>query len=150
MKRDSKLSSVLHVLLHMAHSDRPLTSEELAGYLDSHSVVVRRVLANLRELGYVDSVKGHGGGWTITCDLDTVTLRDIYDAVGSPAVFAMGNRADNPECLVEQAVNEALDDAFREAQALLIDRLATISLADLSSDFGRRLARHPRRKGHAH
>jgi len=150
MKRDSKLSSVLHVLLHMAHSDRPLTSEELAGYLDSHSVVVRRVLANLRELGYVDSVKGHGGGWTITCDLDTVTLRDIYDAVGSPAVFAMGNRADNPECLVEQAVNEALDDAFREAQALLIDRLATISLADLLSDFGRRLARHPRRKGHAH
>jgi len=150
MKRDSKLSSVLHVLLHMAHSDRPLTSEELAGYLGSHSVVVRRVLANLRELGYVDSVKGHGGGWTIICDLNKVTLRDIYDAVGSPAVFAMGNRIENPQCLVEQAVNEALDDAFQDARALLINRLGTISLADLSADFGRRLAKHPRSKGHAH
>jgi len=150
MKRDSKLSSVLHVLLHMAHSDRPLTSEALAGYLDSHSVVVRRVLGSLRELGYVDSVKGHGGGWTITCDLNRVTLRDIYDAVGSPTVFAMGNRTESPECLVEQAVNEALDDAFQEAQALLVSRLASISLADLAADFGRRLARYPRRKGHAH
>jgi DNA-binding IscR family transcriptional regulator len=79
-----------------------------------------------------------------------VTLRDIYDAVGSPSVFAMGNRAENPACLVEQAVNEALDDAFRDAQALLIGRLGNISLADLSADFNRRLARHPRSKAHAH
>ena len=99
MRRDSRLSSVLHVLLHMAHSNRPLTSEELAGYLQTNAVVVRRVLGRLRELGYVDSVKGHGGGWSIVCDLDTVTLRDIYEAVGSPSVFAMGNRVENPECL---------------------------------------------------
>ena len=33
MKRDSKLSSVLHVLLHLAHSDRPMTSEQMAGML---------------------------------------------------------------------------------------------------------------------
>lgn len=144
MRRDSRLSSVLHVLLHMAHSDRPLTSEELAGYLQTNAVVVRRVLGGLRELGYVDSVKGHGGGWSIVCDLDTVTLRDIYDAVGSPEVFAMGNRVEHPECLVEQAVNEALDDAFQEAQAILIARLGSVTLAALSADFGRRLARQDR------
>jgi DNA-binding IscR family transcriptional regulator len=42
-------------------------------------VLVRRVLAGLRERGYVGSDKGLGGGWSITCDLRQVTLRDIYD-----------------------------------------------------------------------
>lgn len=151
MKQDSKLSSVLHVLLHMAHSDRPLTSEELAGYLQTHAVVVRRTLAGLREMGYVDSGKGHGGGWHITCDLHDVTLRDVYDAVGSPTVFAIGNRIDSPSCLVEQAVNDALSGALQEAQALLIGRLADITLADLSADFNRRFAAHPRQAlNHGH
>ena len=150
MRRDSKLSSVLHVLLHMAYSERPLTSVELASYLHTNAVVVRRVLGRLRELGYVDSVKGHGGGWSITCDLKTVSLRDIYAAVGAPAVFAMGNRIDNPECLVEQAVNAALDAAFQQAQALLIQRLGGVSLADLSADFKRRMAHHRGTIAHEH
>ncbi|SDV46029.1 Rrf2 family transcriptional regulator [Chitinasiproducens palmae] len=140
MKPDSKLSSVLHVLLHMAHSGRPLTSEQLAVFLNTNPVVVRRTLAGLRTLGYVDSAKGHGGGWTLSCDLASVTLRDVYDAVGAPTVFAMGNRVEAPQCLVEQAVNHALDDALQAAEALLLARFAEITLADLSADFDRRFA----------
>lgn len=150
MKKDSRLSSVLHVLLHMAHSQRPLTSEALAGYLHSHPVVVRRTLAGLRELGYVDSVKGHGGGWSLSCDLAKVSLRDVYDAVGAPTVFAMGHRDDAPQCLVEQAVNEALDSAFEDAHALLIERLGDVSLADLSADFNRRMAARGAGASHGH
>lgn len=151
MKKDSKLSSVLHVLLHMAHSDRPLTSDELATFLQTNPVVVRRELAGLRELGYVMSVKGHGGGWTVSCDLSKVTLRDIYDAVGAPDVFALSNRLEAPQCLVEQAVNDALDDAFAEAERLLIERFSKVSLADLSADFNRRMRAHKRSAtSHAH
>jgi DNA-binding IscR family transcriptional regulator len=150
MKSDSRLSSVLHVLLHIAHSDRPLTSEELAAYLHTNSVVVRRVLAGLRACGLVGSVKGPGGGWSLTCDPKIVTLQDVYDAVGAPPLFAIGNRKDNPRCLVELAVNTALDDALRDAEALLIGRFARVSLADLSADFNRRFAAQPRKKKHAH
>ncbi|MNR88983.1 putative HTH-type transcriptional regulator YwnA [compost metagenome] len=142
MRKDSKLSSVLHVLLHMAHIERPLTSEELAGYLQTNSVLVRRVLAGLRARGYVASDKGHGGGWSLVCDLQKVTLRDIYEAVGAPTIFAMGNRSENPACLVEQAVNRALGNAFREAEELLINRLGDVTLADLSVDFNHRYAKH--------
>jgi len=107
-------------------------------------------MSGLRELGYVRATKGHGGGWMLCANWQTVTLRDIYDAVGSPSVFAMGNRAENPACLVEQAVNEALDDAFSEAHALLISRLGRISLADLSADFSRRLSQHSGDSFHEH
>ncbi|TFW25017.1 Rrf2 family transcriptional regulator [Massilia arenosa] len=147
MKRDSKLSSVLHVLLHMADAGRPLTSDELAGYLDTNPVVVRRTLAGMRERGYVASEKGHGGGWTIACDLAAVTLRDVYEAVGAPSVLALDHRSENPACLVEQAVNAALDEAFREAEALLVARLGEVTLADLARDFTRRFKHH---KQHHH
>lgn len=143
MKIDSKLSSVLHLLLHMAHSQRPMTSEALAACLQGSPVVVRRTLAGLREAGFVSSEKGHGGGWVLACNLKSVTLRDVYDAVGAPTVFAMGHRSEQPECLVEQAVNQALSGALRDAQALLIQRLARVTLADLAADFNQRFADLP-------
>lgn len=148
MKLDSKLSSVLHLLLHMAHSDRPMTSEALAACLQGSPVVVRRTLAGLREAGFVASERGHGGGWVLACNLRSVTLRDVYEAVGAPAVFAIGHRSDRPECLVEQAVNASLTDALNEAQALLVQRLGAVTLADLAADFNRRFDAHPHARNH--
>lgn len=138
MKRDSKLSSVLHVLLHMAQHPHPLTSEQLGKMLRTNPVVVRRTLAGLREAGWVRSEKGHGGGWTLACALDAVTLGDVHRALGEPTMLAFGHRSEHPQCLVEQAVNRALDETVREAEALLLARLNAVTLADLAADFGRR------------
>ena len=65
MKRDSRLSGVLHVLLHMAELDGPVTSALLAKAMDTNPVVIRRIMAGLRDQGYVRSEKGHGGGWSL-------------------------------------------------------------------------------------
>lgn len=149
MRQDSRLSGVLHLLLHMAEQDSPLTSEALAKAMETNPVVIRRILAGLREAGHVRSEKGHGGGWMLARPLRQVSLRDIYAALGTPPVLAIANRSDNPKCLVEQAVNAALDRAFHEAQAALLARLRDVTLADLQADFRKRLARQkPRRKAH--
>lgn len=140
MKRDSRLSSMLHLLLHMAHAGRPLTSEELARMLATNPVLVRRTLAGLRERGFVSSEKGHGGGWVVTRPLDTITLYDVYQALGEPELFAIGHRSAQPQCLVEQAVNGALSQTLAEAQAMVHARLREVSLAALSEGFNRR---HP-------
>lgn len=139
MKTDSKLSGVLHVLLHMAQTDQPMTSEALAEMMQTNPVVIRRILAGLREQGFVQSGKGHGGGWKLSCDLGKVSLRDIYDALGAPTILAIGNRSESPGCLVEQAVNAAMDRAFQDAEALLLARLGEVSLAELAEDMRRRL-----------
>jgi DNA-binding IscR family transcriptional regulator len=140
MKRDSRLSGVLHVLLHMAEHDGPVTSEALARAMGTNPVVIRRIMAGLRDQGYLRSEKGHGGGWTIARDLAEVTLRDVYVALGSPEILAMGNRTEAPGCLVEQAVNAALGEAFDDAEALLLRRFGEVTLAALSADFHTRLA----------
>ncbi|QRY68515.1 Rrf2 family transcriptional regulator [Ensifer sp. PDNC004] len=138
MKKDSRLSSVLHALLHMAERGEPLTSDELAMCMRTNPVVVRRTMGFLRDAGIVSSARGHAGGWAITADLKTVTLRQLHETLGEPAIFAIGNRQEMPECLVEQAVNAALDTAFAEAEALLLERFAQVTLADLAEDFARR------------
>lgn len=145
MKRDSRLSGVLHVLLHMAEHEGPVTSEVLAKAMSTNPVVVRRVMSGLREQGYVRSEKGHGGGWSLACDLASVTLLDIYRALGSPSLLAIGNRTESPGCLVEKAVNHALDSAFQDAEAILLARLGEVTLAALSAEFHRGMLSH---KGH--
>ena len=137
------MSGVLHALLHMAEHGGPVTSEILAKAMCTHPVVVRRVMAGLRDKGFVRSEKGHGGGWMLACDLATISLRDVYEALGCPALLAIGNRSEAPNCLVEQVVNAALGGAFDEAEALLLSRLGNVTLAELSADFHARLSRSP-------
>ena len=139
MKRDSKLSGVLHVLLHMLGSDEPATSEQLARMMGTNPVVVRRIMAGIRDQGFVTSAKGHGGGWTVACDPTKVTLADIYRAVGEPTLVAMGHRSEMPACLVEQSVNRALNSAFLEVESVFLAHLEAVTLASLSKDFNRRL-----------
>ena len=140
MRNDSRLSRMLHVLLHMARCDGPMTSEAIAAMLRTNPVVVRRTMAGLRNAGYVRSDKGHGGGWILACALDRVSLLDVHRAVGGPRLFAIGNEHSNPDCAVERVVNDTLEDALRDAETLLVARLSAVSLAELSSGFDARCA----------
>ena len=131
---------MLHLLIHMGRMDRPLTSEAAATMLGTNPVVVRRTMAGLRDAGYVRSVKGHGGGWSLTGRLDDITMLDVHRALGENRIFALGPAAPNPVCLVEQAVNGSLESAMCEAETLLLQRLADVSLADIAADFDKRFA----------
>lgn len=135
MRQDSRLSRMLHVLIHMGHHDGAMTSEMIAKMLDTNPVVIRRTMAGLREKGYVTSEKGHGGGWTLARSLNELTLLDIYRAVGEPSVFAVGPAYDMPGCVIEQAVNTRLKDVFAEAEQLLLQRFAGVTLAEIARDF---------------
>lgn len=139
MKQNNRLSAALHVLLHIADNEKPMTSEELATCLGTNPVVVRRTMAGLRDAGLVTSARGHGGGWAVARPLDAVSLADVYDALGEPVMLPPLH--DMPStCLVEHAVNSALDAAVMEAKAILAKRFAEVTLQQLADDFrGRRV-----------
>ncbi|WP_312806753.1 Rrf2 family transcriptional regulator [Agrobacterium cavarae] len=140
MRQDTRLSRVLHVLIHMEKHEKPATSDAIAAMLQTNPVVVRRTMAGLRDAGYVTSEKGHGGGWVLARPLAEITLLDIHKALGNPEMFSIGLSGDNPACVIEQSVNVALADAMTEAQALLLDRFGKITLADLASESFKRWA----------
>src|SRR3546814_8828462 len=97
MRTDSRLSRMLHVLLHMARADQPMTSEQIARMLGTTAAVVRSTMAGLRKAGYVQSDKGDHGGWRLACGLDRVTRLDEHHAVGGPRIFGIGARHANPD-----------------------------------------------------
>ena len=139
MRTDTRLSRMLHVLIHMARHEDAATSETIAKMLRTNPVVVRRTMALLKSEGYVCSEKGHRGGWRLARPLTQITLLDIHLALGASSLFAIGLSTDHPECLVEQAVNAALTEAFDAAQALLVARLGSVTLQQLADDFETRL-----------
>ncbi len=148
MIQDSKLSGVLHVLLHLAEADGPVTSDTMAKMMHTNPVVIRRILAGLRKQGFVTSEKGHGGGWQLSCNLHMVTLHDIYMALESPTLLAIGNRTEVSNCLVEQAVNAVMSQAFHDAEALLLARFGEVTLAALSEQLQHHRRDHTAGPGH--
>lgn len=135
MPTDNRLSRMLHVLIHMDRHDGPLTSETLSAMLGTNPVVVRRTMAGLKAAGYVSSVKGHGGGWTLARPLDQITLLDIHEALGGPKLFAIGLSDENPACLIERAVNVAMTETLSDAERMLRARLAEVTVASVAPDI---------------
>jgi DNA-binding IscR family transcriptional regulator len=138
MRRDSRFSVALHVLLHMEQVDKAVTSEILGPLLKTNPVVFRRTMAGLREAGIVHSEKGHGGGWSLGRKLDSVTLAAVYEAIGLTTLFHIGPRDAKPRCPLEKAVNGAVGGALAEAEALLLARLRSITVADILGDARRK------------
>ncbi|NGO52559.1 RrF2 family transcriptional regulator [Allomesorhizobium camelthorni] len=138
MKRNSRFSSALHMLVHMAEAGgRALTSEELSSFIHTNPVVVRRSIAGLREAGVVASSRGHGGGWQLGRAPERITLAEISSALGE-TLLPFSTEPESPGCLVEQAVIAALEGFRTEAERLLAEKLGRITLADLAADFRRR------------
>ena len=143
MRTDNRLSRMLHVLIHMSNQKGAATSETIAKMLSTNPVVVRRTMAGLREAGYVTSSKGHNGGWELATPLEKITMADIYRALGSPEMFALGLANDDPKCLIEKAVNARVGDTLAAAEAMIVDRFGSMTLAEIRDDFADRLAAVP-------
>lgn len=115
--RGGRLSVVAQALIVLAEAPRGMaTSSEIAGVLEVHPVVVRRLLAVLRSEGVVESRSGPTGGWAIARDPATITLGQVYRMLES-----------DPEVVTPAA----LDEALVLAERAYAERLDAVSIAAL-------------------
>jgi Rrf2 family protein len=133
MRHDSRLARVLHILLHLDAMEEPATSELIAKMLGTNSAVVRRTMAGLRKAGYVQSVRGHGGGWHLARPLENITLLGIYEALGSPPLFAIGSDGEESTCQLARAANDATTTALSEAKQQFYRSLSKVTVADITN-----------------
>ena len=148
MRHDSRLPRVLHALLHLENMAAPATSEMLAMMLGTNASVVRRTMGGLREAGIVAASKGHGGGWSLARPLTSISLLDIYTALGSPTLFAIGSDDDDTTCLLARAANRATQDALAQARQHFEQQLAAISVADLTAGWAPEPGANPHGMAH--
>jgi Rrf2 family protein len=136
MHVNSRFAVAVHVLgLAMVASGeaygQAVTSERLAGIVNTNPVVVRRVLGALREAGLVTSQPGPGGGWKLTRDAASITLRDVYKAVEGESVLSLPRHAPSACCPFGDRLPEVLTACFQEAQAAMEHRLSQVTIADV-------------------
>lgn len=134
MRQNSRLSRMLHVLLHMDGRQQPLSSDAIAGLLSINPGIVRRTMGDLRKAGLVLAAKGHGGGWTLALPLEQISLLAVYQALGEPTLFALGPTIDSPSCHLERSANISLVRALAKASDAFTSCLAKVTLGDLVSD----------------
>lgn len=135
MRADSRLPRVLHALLHLGQMSTPATSELIAQMLGTNPSVVRRTMSGLRDAGILVSVKGHGGGWSLAKTLNEISLLEVYAALGSPTLFAIGNDQETTTCMLARAANDATANALKSAKAHFEQQLRSVSVADLARDW---------------
>ena len=128
----SRFTVAIHVLTLLAFSGgEPLTSEYIAGSVNTNPVVIRRLLGSLREANLVRSQPGPGGGWYLLRPARGITLRDVYRAVEGAGVFAMHANTPNPRCPVGANIKDILAGRFEDAQLALEAALERTRISDL-------------------
>ncbi|MEM7721410.1 MAG: Rrf2 family transcriptional regulator [Pseudomonadota bacterium] len=132
MRSDNRLPRVLHILLHLGEMDEPVTSDRMGEMFGLDASLVRRTMAGLREHGLVASIKGHGGGWHLQRPTAEISLLDVYTALGSPNVFAIGAPEPSSPCLLEHAATDATKAAMEAARRHFEEELRRVSVADLA------------------
>lgn len=130
MTISSRFAVAVHILaLLELQKGEPVTSESIAGSVNTNPAVVRRLLCKLAEAGLTTSRRGAGGGALLARPAGEITLRDVYRAVEEGELFAMHNGHPDPECLVGRNIRAALEDATAAARRALEAELAGRTVA---------------------
>ena len=130
-----RFTVAIHVLcLLAAQHPQPLTSEFIAGSVNTNPVVIRRILAVLRRAGLVKSQPGVSGGWELVAKPSAITLGRLYQIVRPGTMFAMHSRQPNVLCPVGRNIQRGLSSHYQKAQAAMEAELARTTIADVLKD----------------
>lgn len=129
---NSQFAVAIHILTLLATTnDEPMTSESMAGSINTHPVFVRRILGDLSRAGLVASQPGVGGGWRLLRDPSMITLLEAYRAVQEGHLLSLHHSTPNPACLVGRNIQHTLMLSFGEAERAFEQVLAQQTIAQV-------------------
>jgi DNA-binding IscR family transcriptional regulator len=136
MSANSRMTLAVHVLTWIAFDrsgtdDEVGTSQRIAASVNTNPVVIRRCLGELRMADLVESDRARG--WTLSRNAATITLYDVYRAVGGD-VFAMRASPPAHECHVGYGLQSVLVRSYDRATTAMCESLATTTIADILRD----------------
>lgn len=128
----SRFATAVHVLTLLAtQPNESLTSDYIAGSVNTNPVVIRRLLRRLADAGLVVSTAGTTGGTRLARDPKRITLRDAFAAVENGQLFGEHSQQPNPKCPVGAQIVEILAPRIAAAQDAAIASLGRTTIAQL-------------------
>ena len=135
MQISSRFTIALHIFacMEVFGKDYKITSDFLAGSIQTNPVIVRKILSQLKEAGLIEIHRGTGGAEPIKKP-EEVTFLDVFKAVepvGDGKLFRFHD-SPNPECPVGKNIHALLDDMLDDFQSAMEAEMKLYTLADLN------------------
>jgi Rrf2 family protein len=132
MTNSSRFTVAVHVLTLLAYEEgRALTSDYIAGSVNTNPVVIRRVLGLLSKAGLISTTEGAGGGTVLAKPPKRITLADVFHAVEQGELFALPPNEPNPLCPVGRCVQTILGEHLEGFQGLIERAMSRVSVAEI-------------------
>lgn len=137
MQITSRFTIAVHVItcIDVFQSTEKVTSSFLAGSVGVNPVIIRNVMASLKEAGIISISQGKSG-ITLSRPLDQITLYDVYKAVDCVDAEGLFHFHENPNasCPVGRNIHRAMDGRLGDIQAAMEDRMRQMTLAEAVAD----------------
>ena len=131
---DSSFNLAVHALVCLSHSERSLSSEVLAENICTNPTRVRRVLARLKKAGMVETREGLDGGYRLTADPATLTLRQVAEAVNTRFVDCAWHSGDiGRDCAICSGMAGVMDELYRNMNEQCAAYLSRITITDIET-----------------
>ncbi len=135
MQISSRFTIAVHIItcIDYFHEERSMTSDFIASSVGVNPVMIRQIILQLKAAGIVEVSRGKGG-IILSRPLEDITLYDIYEAVESVKgrLFRFHENP-NPDCPVGKKIHSALDETLDDIQAVLEEKMRSITARDISS-----------------
>jgi Rrf2 family protein len=137
MAANSRVAVAAHIVAVLAHKKGEFVSSAfIAGSVNTHPTVIRRILSALVRAGIVATEEGKAGGAKLVKRPDQITLWDLSAALGEQRLFAVHKNTVNPKCPISCRMKDVLAEAFGGAEKAARARLERVSVSDLLADVG--------------
>ena len=132
MQFSVRLPVATHVLLCIGQfqGEYKTTSTFLAGSVNVHPVIIRKVLGQLRTAGLVEVAAGIGGA-KLTRSPKDITLLDVFRAVEEDEDLFHFQENPNPNCPVGRNIHRVLGTRLERIRQHMMEDLAGITLEEL-------------------
>lgn len=135
---NTRFAVAVHVLtLLQTQPESPVSSEWIAGSVNTNPSLIRRLLLQLAKAGLTTSQMGTGGGARLARPGDTITLADVYRAVADEREVLLMHDAPNPKCPVGRNIQTVLEARIATAERALMTELGRTSIRDLAKQIAR-------------
>ncbi|KOS68417.1 transcriptional regulator [Lysinibacillus contaminans] len=129
---NSRFSVAIHILSLIATSldKNQLTSDYIAGSVNTNPVVVRRMIGVLKKAGLVTSNTGIAG-YNLLTEPKDLSLLDIYKAIDGPKQLFAIHEEPNPACSVGKKIQTTLEDVYENVWQAMEEQLKAQTLQDV-------------------
>ncbi len=130
----SEFGIAVHALVFLNHKAAQVSSENLAKNICTNPARVRKVMAQLKRAGLVETHEGAEGGYCFKKAAESVTLCDIAQAVHSVFVSTSWHSGDIDEpCLIASGMGPLMDEIYTELDDMCRKRLGEITIAEIEN-----------------